>query len=139
MLLKKSVVSQLLYRRPLVRVLLQTTVQKVTHLRTHEQVTRYLDLILYYLNELLLPCYLKRVLPDHHLVHHNANRPNIYLLIVLLPLQDLRTHVQRSTAKSSTQLVVLVHRPPEIAQLDNVLSKKYLTSCNTIFSGLISR
>lgn len=123
MLPEERVIHKLLDIGPLVGILLKTAIEEVPHLSRHAQVRRNLDLILDDLYQLLLPRDLERVLADDHLVHHDTDRPNIDLLIVLPPLQDLRANVEGSTAESSPQFIVLVHRPSEIAQLYYVLHR----------------
>jgi len=121
MLLEEGVVHKFLDIRPLVRIFLETAIQEVPHLRRHTQVRWNLDLIFHYLYQLLLPRDLEGILANHHLVHHDTDRPNIDLLIVFSPLQDFGANVEGSAAESSPQFIVLVHRPSEIAQLDDVL------------------
>lgn len=133
MLFEKRVVDEFLDRGPLAGVLLQAPVQEVPDLCAHEQVGRDLNLILHDLNELLFASDLEGVLPNDHLVHHDPNRPNVYLFVVLPPLEDLRADIQRSSAEGRPEFVVLVHGPAEVAQFDNVLTKTALTSCSTIF------
>lgn len=106
---EESVVHEFLDGRPFVGILLETLIQEVPDLSRHAQIGGDLDFVLHYLYQLLLSGYLERILTHHHLVHHYADRPNVDLLVVFPSLQDLRTHVQRSTAESGTQFVVLVH------------------------------
>lgn len=87
---------------------MEALVKEVAHLDRDEEVGRDFDLVLHDLYELLLSGYLEGVLAHHHLVHHDAYRPDIDLLVVLSPLEDLRADVERSAAESSPQFVVLV-------------------------------
>ena len=121
MLLEEGVIHKFLDIGPLVGIFLEAAIEEVPHLGRHTQVRRNLDLIFHYLYQLLLPRYLEGILAHHHLVHHDTDRPNIDLLIVLSSLQDLGANVEGSAAESSPQFIVLVHRPPEIAQFDDVL------------------
>ena len=77
------VVEQLLYAHPVVGVLPQALVQEVPRLLAHEHVGGYADLVLYYLDQFLLFVDLEGVLPHQHLVHHDAQRPDVYFFVVL--------------------------------------------------------
>ena len=133
MLLEKRMVHQLFNRTPLVRILLQTTIQKITYLWTYKEITRYLYFIFYYFYQLLFTSYFKRILTHHHLIHHYTYRPNIDLLVIFSTLEDLRTDIEWSSTKSSTKFVVLMNRPTKIAQFDDILHNLWDTSCKTIF------
>jgi len=114
MLNKKNMIHQLLDPRPRLRILLQTLIQKIPNLIRHLQIRRYLDLILNNFNQLLFSCNLERILPYSHLIHHDTDRPYIYFLVILFSFKDLRTYVERSSTKSSSQSVILMHTPSEI-------------------------
>jgi hypothetical protein len=120
-------------------VLLEALIKEVAGLPANEDIGGDGDLILYDLYQLLLAGDLEGVLAHQHLVHHDAQRPDVDLLVVLLPLQDLGTDVERGPAESSAQFVVLVDGPPEVAELDDVLGVGRSTSWMTMFSGLMSR
>ena len=117
---------------------METSIQKVTHLCAHKEIGGHFDLIFYYFDELLLPRYFERILPYYHLIPHDTYRPNIYLLVVLLPFEDLGADVEWGAAEGSSEFVILVHRPSEIAQFDDILNRVKDTSWSTMFSGLIS-
>ena len=138
MLAEEGMVDQLLDMGAVVRVLAETLVKKVPHLHTHEQVGRNLDLVFNDFDEFFLTSDLKRVLTHHHLVHHDPYRPNIDFLVILTALQDLRADIEWGTTEGGPELIVLVHRPPKVTQLYYILHPLMLTSCNTMFSGLIS-
>lgn len=109
MLFEKSMVYQLFYSSSLIWVFLQTTVQEVTHLGTYKEIGRNLNLVLDYFYQLLFLSDFKGIFSHHHLIHHNAYRPNIYLLVILATFENLRTNVKRSATESGPQFVVLVH------------------------------
>jgi hypothetical protein len=96
------------------RILPQTPVEEVPPFSGHKNVGGDADLILDYLDELFLFRDLEGVFPHQHLVHHDAQRPYIYLLVVFLSLQDLGADVERSSTECCAKSVVLVHRPPEV-------------------------
>ena len=100
MLLEKGMIYQLLYIPPVIRVLLKTSIQKISNFCTHKEIGRNFDLILHNFNQLLFPCDFKRILANYHFVHHDANRPNIYFFIIFTTFQYLRTHIERSPTKS---------------------------------------
>jgi hypothetical protein len=137
-LLEEGVVHQLLDIGAFVGVLLQALIQEIPHLWRDSQVGGDFDLILNYLDEFLLAGDLEGILAYHHLVHHDADRPDVYLLVVFPSLQDLGADVERRPTKRGPQFVVLVDRPSEIAQFDDILHGEKGTSWRTIFSGLIS-
>ncbi len=97
------------------RILLEALVQKITCLLTHEDIGRDGYFIFDDLNQLLLTCDLERILTHQHLVKHNAQRPNIYLLVILLSLQDLRAYIQWRAAEGCPERVIKINRPSEIA------------------------
>jgi len=138
MLLKEGMVNQLLDWSSVIRVLLQAAVKEIADLGADGQIARDFDFIFDYFDELLFSGYFKWVLADNHLIHHDPDWPNIDLLIVLFPFEDLGADVEWGTAKGCPEFVVLVNRPPEVAKFDNVLSKEVTTSWRTIFSGLMS-
>jgi hypothetical protein len=128
MFLKERMVDQFLDISPVIRILLQTSIQKVPDLRTDKQISRYLDLILNNLDQFLLPRNFERILSNHHLIHHNTDRPYIYLLIILLSLQYLRADVERSTAEGSSEFVILMNRPSKVTEFYYVLYEVECTS-----------
>lgn len=56
------------------------------------------------------------------LVGQDADGPQIHLLIVLLPLQQLRREVERRPAEGGPQFLFFIDRPSEIAQFDITLT-----------------
>ena len=106
---KEGMMKQLFNTRSFSWIFLQTFVQEVPYFVGHIQIRRYFNLILYYLNQFFLFRYFKGILTNHHLIHHNSYRPNIYLLIILSPLEDLRAHVEWSATESSPEFVILMH------------------------------
>ena len=106
----------------IIGIFLQTLVQKVPRLRRHIHIRWNLDLILNYLNQLFLFGYGKWNVPDHHFIHHDSQRPNVNLFVVLFTTQYLWTYVKWCAAKCCSQLVILVHAPAKIAQFYYVLS-----------------
>lgn len=119
-------------------IFLKTAVQKITYLCTYNQIRWHFDLIFNYFDQLLLSRYFERIFTYHHLIHHNTYRPNIDLLVILLSFEDLGTDIEWSATEGSSEFVILVHRPPEIAKLDDILNRAKDTSWRTMFSGLIS-
>lgn len=115
-------VQQLSNTHPVCRVLLEALVQKITSLLADKDIGRNGYLILYYLYQLLLAGNLEGIFAHQHLVKHNTQRPNVYFLVILLPLQDLRAHIQGCPTKGSPERVVEVDRPSKIAKLDHILS-----------------
>lgn len=120
---QEVVIEQLLDIHPIIGVLLQALIQKIPGLATDEHIRRDGDLILDDLDELLLSGDLEGILSDQHFVHHDAQRPDIDLLVVLLALEDLGADVERGAAEGGPEFVVLVDRPAEVAELDDVLSE----------------
>lgn len=131
---EKCMIDKLFDVSSIAGIFLETTVQEITHLCTNKQVGWNLDLVLHDLNQLLLSGYFEWILSHHHFVHHDADGPNIYLLVVLSSLQNLWANIEGSSTKSSSQLVVLMHRPSEITQFDNILNKikKYIVKYNIL-------
>jgi hypothetical protein len=101
MLLEEGVVHQLLDISSFIRVFLQALIEEIPHLRRHGEVGGDFDLILDDLYEFLLSGDFEGVFANHHLVHHDADRPDIYLLVVLPSLQDLGTDVEGCPTESS--------------------------------------
>ena len=115
MLLEERMVDQLLYGRSVVWVLLETLVQEIPNLSRDKEVGWDFDLVLDDFDEFFLSGDLEGIFANHHLVHHYADRPDVYLLIVLSSLEDFRADVERSPAESRAEFVVLVYRPSKIA------------------------
>ena len=107
-------IHQLLDRHPVIWILLQTFIQKVPSLSRYKHIRWNTDLVLHYLNQLLLLSYFEWILAHQHLVHHYPQRPNIYFLVILSAFEDLWTDIERRPAEGGSQFVVLVDRPPEI-------------------------
>jgi hypothetical protein len=78
--------QQLSNTDPVSWILLETLVQKITSLLTHEHIGRYGYLVLDDLNQLLLTRNFEGILAHQHLVKHDTQRPNIYLFVILLSL-----------------------------------------------------
>jgi len=109
MLFEKRVIHKLLNRSPIIRVLLQATIQKVPDLGTHKEIGRDFDFVLDYFDEFLFSSDFEGVLANYHLIHHDSDGPNVYLLIILSAFQNLGTNVQWSAAKGCPKFVVLVN------------------------------
>lgn len=109
MFLEEGMIDQLLDAGSIIWIFLQAAVQEISNLGTDEQIGRYFNLIFYDFYQLLFSCYFERIFTDYHLVHHYTNRPNIYLLIVLFPFEDLRTNIEWCAAEGSSEFVILVH------------------------------
>ena len=103
---KHHMVGQLFDGHSIVWVLLQALIQKITGLSRHKHIGRNADLILDNLDQFVFVVDLEGTLPDQHLIHHDTNRPNIYLFIVLVPLEDLRAHIERSAAEGGSHFIV---------------------------------
>lgn len=58
--------------------------------------------LIYNLYELLVRIYLEWDVANQQLVCQDANRPNIDLLVILLPFQDLWTDVEGCATKCAT-------------------------------------
>ena len=115
MLLEKGMVYQLLYSPTFVRVLLQTFIQEIPDFSADEQVRRYFDLIFDDFYELFFSCYFEGVLSYDHLVHHDADRPDIDFLVVLFSFEDFGADVEGCSTKGGPQFIILMHRPAKIA------------------------
>lgn len=124
---------------PLGRVLLQAAEDKTLGLVRHSTVAGEHHRVLDDLDQLLLLGDVEWVVAHQHLVHHDPQRPDVYLLVVADAFEDLGGHVQGRAAESATQALAVEDRPAEIAHLHQILHKTTRTSCMTIFSGLISR
>ena len=133
MFLKERMVNQFFYCGSIAWILLEAAVQEVADLWTHEEVWGYFDFVFDIFDELLLSGYFEGDLAHDHLVHHDTDRPDIYLFIVLLSFEDLGADVERSPTKSSAKFVILVDWPSEITEFDDILNKDESTSCRTMF------
>jgi hypothetical protein len=102
-------VHQLFDRGAVLGILLEASIEEIASFGAEHDVGGDFDIVLNDFDQLFLLGDPEGVLPDQHLVHHDPNRPNIDLLVVLVSLQDLRTNVERRSAKSCTHFVVLVH------------------------------
>jgi hypothetical protein len=121
MLLEEGMVDQLLDRCTVIGILLQALIEEIPNLCWDKEIGGNFNLILNYLNQLLFSCNLEGIFTYDHFVHHDSNRPDIDLLVVFSPLEDLRTNVKGRPAEGSPQFVVLMYRPPKITQLDDIL------------------
>jgi hypothetical protein len=99
MFFEKWVVDQFFYAAPVVWILLQAAVQKVSDLCADEEIGRDFDLVLDDFNEFLFAGNFEGVFPHDHLVHHDADRPDIYLLIILASFEDFGADVEGRAAK----------------------------------------
>ena len=86
-------VKQLFDIHAIGRVLLETLIQEISGLPAHKDIGGNGDFIFDDLDELLFTGDLERILSDQHLVHHDAQRPNVNFLIILFPLQNLWTNI----------------------------------------------
>ena len=109
MFLEEGMIHEFFDTGPFIRILLQAAIEEVPYLSRHAQVRWYFYLILHYLYQFFLSGDLKGVLPHHHFVHHDADRPNIDLLIIFLSFEDFGADVEGSAAEGGPQFVVLVH------------------------------
>lgn len=133
MFLEERMVDQFFYCGSIAWILLKAAVEEVADLGTYEEVWGYFDFIFDNFDKLLLSCYFEGDLAYYHLVHHDTDWPDIYLLIVLLPFEDLGADVERCPTKSGTKFVVLVDWPSEITEFDDILNKDESTSWRTMF------
>ena len=115
-------VEQLFHTHSIIRVFSEALIEEVPGLLAHKHIGGDADLILDDLDQFFLLVDLKGVLPDQHLVHHDAQRPDVDFLVIVPPFEDLGAHVQGSAAEGVAQSVVVVHRPPEITQFDDILT-----------------
>ena len=122
MLLEKSMIYQLLDAGTIIGVLLEAAIQKISYFSTHKQVWGYFDLIFDYFDEFLFPGYFEWILSDNHLIHHDADGPDIYFLIILSSFEYFWGDVERSSTKGRPQFIVLMNWPSEITQFDDILS-----------------
>lgn len=125
---EKRMVHQFFDCGSIIWIFLKTAVQKITYLCTYNQIRWHFDLIFNYFDQLLLSRYFKRIFTYYHLIHHDTYRPNIDLLVILLSFQDLGTDIEWSATEGSSEFVILVHRPPEIAKFDDILNRSKDTS-----------
>jgi hypothetical protein len=83
---EELVVDQLLDSHTISWVFLQCFVEKVPCLLADVDIGWNGNLILDYLDQFLLLADLEGILSHKHLVHHDAQRPNIDLLVILVSL-----------------------------------------------------
>ena len=74
----------------------------------------------YYLVQVLLLVYVERRTPKQQLISQYPYRPQVYLLVIFVTLQDLWGKVEGSTAKRASQFLLFdfVYCPPKITHLD---------------------
>jgi len=108
-LLEKGVVDEFFDVSSFIGILLQTSVEEISDFCANEKIRGNLDFVLDDFDKFLLFGDLEGVFPHHHLIHHDADGPNIYFLVVFSSLQDFWTDIERSPAKSGPELVILVY------------------------------
>lgn len=115
-------INNLLDIIPLQGILIQTPINQINHRGIQSLLQRGISLV--QINRLvdnilqirLLPD-IERIRPNQELIQHDPDRPDIDLLVVLLPGDQLRAEVKRGPAEGCTHLGAFEDRPAEVAQL----------------------
>jgi hypothetical protein len=123
---EELVIEQLFDSDSIIWILLQAFIDEITSLFADVDIRRDGDLLLHNFNQFFLLADLEGVFADQHLVHHDSDRPDIYSLVVIVALQDLRTDVERSTAEGRAHKIAQVDGPAEVAQLYYSLVHHYV-------------
>lgn len=117
---QKLVVDQLWNRKTIFWVFRKTTQDEVFYLGRGRLAPWKIDILLYYLYDILFIPYLKGNSSKSQLIGQNSNVPNINFVIILLFLSYFRRRVKRGATKSISE-ERRMDSPSKITNFDNIL------------------